>query len=63
MELNRMIKQIVTVGYIVLAILLAAIAFRSFINDLLVASAIGVVVFIVVVVSGYYITEKLLDLK
>jgi hypothetical protein len=29
-----MIKQIVTVGYIVLAVLLAAIAFRSFMSDL-----------------------------
>jgi hypothetical protein len=54
-----MIKQIVTVGYIVLAVLLAAIAFRSFMSDLLVASAIGVVVFIVVIVAGYFITEKL----
>jgi len=58
-----MIKQIVTVGYIVLAILLAAIAFRGFMNDLLVALTIGVVVFIVVTVAGYYITEKLLDLN
>lgn len=57
-----MIKQIVTVGYIVLAVLLAAIAFRSSINDLLVASAIGVSVFIVIIVVGYYITEKVLDL-
>jgi hypothetical protein len=57
-----MIKQIVSVGYIVLAVLLAAIAFRSFMSDLLVASAIGVTVFIVVIVAGYYITEKLLDL-
>jgi hypothetical protein len=58
-----MIKQIVTVGYIVLAVLLAAIAFRGFMNDLLIALTIGVVVFIVVTVAGYYITEKLLDLN
>jgi hypothetical protein len=57
-----MIKQIVTVGYIVLAVLLAAIAFRSFMNDLLVASAIGVSIFIVIIVVGYYVTEKVLDL-
>ncbi len=57
-----MIKQIVTIGYIVLAVLLAAIAFRGFMNDLLVASAIGVIVFIIVIVAGYYITEKLLDI-
>jgi hypothetical protein len=57
-----MIKQIVTVGYIVLAFLLAAIAFRGFMSDLLVALTIGVIVFIVVIVAGYYITEKLLDL-
>jgi hypothetical protein len=62
MELKRMIKQIVTVGYIVLAVLLAAIAFRGFMNDLLVALTIGVVVFIVVIVAGYFITEKFLDL-
>ena len=63
MELKRMIKQIVTIGYIVLAVLLAAIAFRSFMSDLLVALTIGVIVFIVVVVAGYYIAEKLLDLE
>jgi len=54
-----MIKQIVTVGYIVLAVLLAAIAFRGLMSDLLVASAIGVIVFIIVIVAGYFITEKL----
>jgi len=54
-----MIKQIVTVGYIVLAFLLAAIAFRGFMGDLLVALAVGVVVFIIVIVAGYFITEKL----
>lgn len=57
-----MIKQVVTVGYIILAILLAAIAFRSFMTDLLVASAIGVGVFIVLIIVSYYITEKVLDL-
>jgi len=57
-----MIKQIVTVGYLVLAVLLAAIAFRSLMSDLLVALAIGVIVFIVVIVAGYYLTEKLLNL-
>ncbi len=57
-----MIKRIVTVGYVVLAVLLAAIAFRSFMSDLLVALAIGVSVFIVVIVAGFYITEKLLNL-
>ena len=57
-----MIKQIVTVGYIVLAVLLAAIAFRGFMNDILIALTIGVVVFIVVTVAGYYVTEKLLHL-
>ena len=62
MELRRLIKQIVTVGYIVLAVLLAAISFRSFMGDLLVASAIAVIVFIVIIVAGYYITEKLLNL-
>jgi hypothetical protein len=62
MELRRLIKQIVTVGYIVLAVLLAAISFRSFMSDLLVASAIAVIVFIVIIVAGYYITEKLLNL-
>jgi hypothetical protein len=61
-ELKRMIKQIVTVGYLVLAVLLAAIAFRSLMSDLLVALAIGVIVFIVVIVAGYYLTEKLLNL-
>jgi uncharacterized membrane protein len=57
-----MIKQIVTVGYIVLAVLLAAIAFRGLMNDLLVALTIGVIVFMVVTIAGYYITERLLDL-
>lgn len=57
-----MIKQIVTVGYLVLAVLLAAIAFRSLMSDLLVALAIGVIIFIVVIVVGYYLTEKLLNL-
>ena len=57
-----MIKQIVTIGYIILAILLAALAFRSFMNDILVALTIGVIVFIVSIVVGYYITEKLLHL-
>jgi hypothetical protein len=57
-----MIKQIVTVGYIVLAFLLAAIAFRGFMSDLLVALTIGVIVYIVVIVAGYYITEKLLNI-
>ena len=36
MELNRIIKYIITVGYIVLAVLFAAIAFRGFMGDLLV---------------------------
>jgi hypothetical protein len=62
MELKRIIKLIIRVGYIFLAVLLAAIAFRSFMSDLLVALTIGVVVFIVVIVAGYYITEKLLNL-
>jgi len=62
MELERIIKLMITVGYIFLAVLLAAIAFRSFISDLLVALTIGVIVFIVVIVAGYYITEKLLNL-
>jgi len=62
MELKRIIKLMITVGYIFLAVLLAAIAFRSFISDLLVALTIGVIVFIVVIVAGYYITEKLLNL-
>ena len=61
MELNRIIKHIITIGYIFLAILLAAIAFRSFINDLLVALTIGVIIFIIVIVAGYFITEKLLN--
>jgi hypothetical protein len=60
MELNRVIKYIITVGYIVLAVLFAAIAFRSFMGDLLVGLTIGVVVFIVVIVAGYFIIEKLL---
>jgi hypothetical protein len=57
-----MIKQIVTVGYIILAVLLAALSFRSFMNDILVALTISVIVFIVSIVVGYYITEKLLHL-
>jgi hypothetical protein len=52
----------ITVGYIVLAVLLAAIAFRSFMSDLLVALTIGVIVFIVIILAGYFITEKLLKL-
>ena len=62
MELKRIIKLIITVGYILLAVLLASIAFRSFMSDLLVALTIGVIVFIVVIVVGYYITEKLLNI-
>jgi|WetSurSiteA1Bulk_404760.scaffolds.fasta_scaffold798633_1 hypothetical protein len=62
MELKRIIKLIITVGYILLAVLLASIAFRSFMSDLLVALTIGVIVFIVVIVAGYYITEKLLNI-
>jgi uncharacterized membrane protein len=62
MELKRIIKLIITVGYILLAVLLASIAFRSFMSDLLVALTIGVIVFIVVIVAGYYITEKLLSI-
>jgi hypothetical protein len=62
MELNRIIKHIITIGYIFLAVLLAAIAFRSFMGDLLVALTIGVIIFIVVILAGYYITEKLLNL-
>jgi hypothetical protein len=62
MELNRIIKYMITVGYIVLAVLLAAIAFRSFMSDLLVALTIGVIVFIVIILAGYFITEKLLKL-
>ena len=62
MELNRIIKYIITIGYIVLAVLLAAIAFRSFMSDLLVALTIGVIVFIVVILAGYFIVEKLLKL-
>jgi hypothetical protein len=62
MELNRIIKLIITIGYIVLAVLLAAIAFRGFMSDLLVALTIGVIVFIVVIVAGYYITERILNL-
>jgi hypothetical protein len=61
MELNKIIKQIITIGYIVLAVLLAAIAFRSFMSDLLVALTIGVIIFIVVILVGYYLTEKLLS--
>ena len=61
MELNRIIKLIITVGYIVLAVLLAAIAFRGFMSDVLVALTIGVIVFIVVIVAGYFIVEKLLN--
>ena len=62
MELKRIIKLIITVGYILLAVLLASIAFRSFMSDLLVALTIGVIVFIVVIVAGNYITEKLLNI-
>ncbi len=62
MELNRIIKHIITIGYIVLAVLLAAIAFRSFMSDLLVALTISVVVFIVVILVGYFIIEKILKL-
>lgn len=62
MELNRIIKYIITVGYVVLAVLLAAIAFRSFMSDLLVALTIGVIVFIVVILAGYFVVEKLLKL-
>jgi hypothetical protein len=62
MELNRIIKHMITVGYIFLAVLLAAIAFRSFMSDLLVALTIGVIVFIVIILAGYFITEKLLKL-
>jgi hypothetical protein len=54
-----MMKQIFTVSYFVLAFLLAAIAFRSIMSDLLVALTIGVIVFIVVIVTGYFITKKL----
>jgi hypothetical protein len=56
-----MMKQIVTISYFVLAVLLAAIAFRGFMSDLLVALTIGVIVFIVVIIVGYYFTKKLLD--
>ena len=59
--IKKMMKQIITVAYFVLAFLLAALAFRSFMSDLLVALTIGVIVFIVVIVAGYYITEKLLN--
>jgi hypothetical protein len=62
MQLNRIIKHMITIGYIFLAILLAAIAFRSFMSDLLVALTVGVIVFIVVILAGYFITEKLLNL-
>ena len=62
MELNRIIKYMITVGYIFLAVLLAAIAFRSFMSDLLVALTIGVIVFIVIILAGYFIIEKLLNL-
>jgi|WetSurMetagenome_2_1015567.scaffolds.fasta_scaffold147031_2 hypothetical protein len=58
-----MMKQIVTISYFVLAVLLAAIAFRGFMSDLLVALTIGVIVFIVVIVAGYFLTEKLLNLN
>jgi hypothetical protein len=54
-----MMKQIFTVSYFVLAFLLAAIAFRSIMSDLLVALTIGVIVFIVVIITGYFITKKL----
>ena len=53
MELNRIIKHMITIGYIFLAVLLAAIAFRSFMGDLLVALTIGVIIFIVVILVGY----------
>ena len=62
MELNRIIKHMITIGYIVLAVLLAAIAFRNFMSDLLVALTIGVIVFIVVILAGYFIIEKILNL-
>jgi hypothetical protein len=62
MELNSIIKYMITIGYIVLAVLLAAIAFRSFMSDLLVALTIGVIVFIVVILAGYFIIEKILNL-
>lgn len=62
MELNRIIKHMITIGYIFLAVLLAAIAFRSFMGDPLVALTIGVIIFIVVILVGYFITEKLLNL-
>jgi hypothetical protein len=62
MQLNKIIKHMITIGYIFLAILLAAIAFRSFMSDLLVALTVGVIVFIVVILAGYFITEKLLNL-
>jgi hypothetical protein len=62
MELNRIIKHIITIGYIVLAVLFAAIAFRSFMSDLLVALTISVIVFIVVILAGYFIIEKILKL-
>jgi hypothetical protein len=62
MQLNKIIKHMITIGYIFLAVLLAAIAFRSFMSDLLVALTVGVIVFIVVILAGYFITEKLLNL-
>ena len=60
MELNRIIKYIITIGYIVLAVLFAAIAFRSVMSDLLIGLTVGVIVFIVVILAGYFIVEKLL---
>ncbi len=62
MELNSIIKYIITIGYIVLAVLFAAIASRGFMSDLLVGLTIAVVVFIVVILAGYFIVEKLLKL-
>ncbi len=54
-----MMHKIVTIAYIVIAVLLAAIAFRNWMSDLLVASAAAVIVFVVVIVAGYFITEYL----
>jgi hypothetical protein len=53
------IKQLVTGGYIILAVLIAAIVFRNFMSDLLVAAAYGVGVFLVIVVAGYFIVNFL----
>ncbi len=60
MELNRIIKYIITIGYIFLAVLFAAIAFRSLSSDILVGLTISVVVFIVVILAGYFLFEKFL---